>query len=285
MKYHKLISLSLLLIFSLGSCGKGSQDPDLKPDEDPIEEEPIEQGPKTYTIRVMAYNIFHGETTLGAIDMDMFGQIIKNENPDLVSLQEVDKGVTRSGGIDQTAELSARTGLAGYFAKARVFQGGDYGTAILSKLPVEDFRVIPAYKVGTYGTAHAYAKIKLDEDTYIWFNSSHYSTDITERTRHVEETLNYYRTTLNREPLIVSGDLNAQYADAEMQPLWQDFEEADVNLLNTFSTRSGMRSKIDFILYPKTGGWKVKSFKRVCRADASDHCAIVAELEYTKPAQ
>src|SRR5690606_35287485 len=136
--------------------------------------------------------------------MDLFGQIIKDENPDLVSLQEVDKGTTRSGGIDQTAELSARTGLAGYFAKARVFQGGDYGVAILSKLPVEEFRNVPAYKTGTYGTNYAYAKVKLDDDTYIWFNSSHLSTNLAERTVHVQESVNYYRTVLKREPLIIS---------------------------------------------------------------------------------
>src|SRR5690606_14126261 len=131
--------------------------------------------------------------TLGKIDMDLFGEIIKAENPDLVALQEVDKGTTRSGGIDQTAELSTRTGLTGYFAKAREFQGGDYGVAILSRLPVEDFKVVPAYKTGTYGTVYAFAKIKLGDDSHIWFNSSHLSTDLTERTVHTQELASYYR--------------------------------------------------------------------------------------------
>lgn len=277
MRYQRLLSISLLIIIFLGNCGK-TETAIIPEEEDDVEEEP-----KTYTIRIMAYNIFHGETTLGAIDMDLFGQIIKSENPDLVSLQEVDKGVTRSGGIDQTAELSTRTGLAGYFAKARDFQGGDYGVAILSKLPVEEFRNVPAYKTGTHGTTYAYAKIKLDDDTYIWFNSSHLSTDLAERTIHVQELVNYYNVVLKSEPLIISGDLNAQLPDSELQPLQQYFAESDVNLLNTFSTRTGMRSKIDFIMYPKTVDWKVLSFKRVCRPDASDHCAIVADLEYTKP--
>ncbi len=274
MEFRRFLSFTLLSVFFLGSCGKNPQESDTVPDE---EEE------KTYTIRVMSYNIFHGETTLGAIDMDLFGQIIKDENPDLVSLQEVDKGTTRSGGIDQTAELSTRTGLTGYFAKARVFQGGDYGVAILSKLPVEEFRTVPAYKTGTYGTAYAYAKVKLADDTYIWFNSSHLSTDLAERTVHAQEVVNYYRTVLKREPLIISGDLNAQLRDTELQILQEDFAESDEALLNTFSTRTGMRSKIDFIMYPKTGNWKVLSFKRICRPDASDHCALLAELEYTKP--
>jgi len=259
------------------SCGKSAAETDVIPEPEEEDE------PKTYTIRVLTYNIFHGETTLGKIDMDLFGQIIKDEKPDLVALQEVDKGTTRSGGIDQTAELSTRTGLTGYFAKARDFQGGDYGVAILSKLPVDDFKVVPAYKTGTYGTAYAYAKVKLDDDTHIWFNSSHLSTNLEERTVHTQELVNYYRTVLKREPLIISGDLNAQLPDPEMQILTEDFAESDEDLLNTFSTRTGMRSKIDFIMYPKTGDWKVRSVKRICRPDASDHCAVFAELEYTKP--
>src|SRR5690606_19180220 len=247
MKYNNVISTSLFFVMLLMSCGKSTGETDVVPEPEEEDE------PKTYTIRVLNYNIFHGETTLGKIDMDLFGQIIKDENPDLVALQEVDKGTTRSEGIDQTAELSARTGLSGYFAKARNFQGGDYGVAILSRLPVKDFKVIPAYKTGTYGTAYAYAKIKLDDDTHIWFNSSHLSTNLEERTVHTQELINYYRSVLKSEPLIISGDLNAQISDPEMQVLKKDFAESDEDLLNTFSTRTGMRSKIDFIMYPKTG--------------------------------
>lgn len=275
MKSYRFIALGLLFILFTGSCGKSPQESDDIPDEN--------QEEKTYTIRVMTYNIFHGETTRGDIDMDLYGQIIENENPDLVALQEVDKGTTRSGGIDQTAELSERTGLSGYFAKARNFQGGEYGVAILSKLPVDEFKVVPAYKVGTYGTAYAYAKIKLDDDTYIYFNSSHFSTNLEERVVHVQESVDYYRTVLERQPLIIAGDLNAQLPDPEMQALQDDFVESDTDRLNTFSTRSGMRSKIDFIMYPKTGDWKIRSVKRICRPDASDHCAVFAELAYTKP--
>lgn len=275
MKYSKWISLSLFFVMFLVSCGKSSAETEIDPD-------PEEEESKTYTLRVLTYNIFHGETTRGEIDMDLFGQIIKDENPDLVALQEVDKGVERSGRIDQTAELSVRTGLTGYFAKARDFQGGDYGVAILSKLPVDDFKVVPAYKIGTYGTAYAYAKVKVDDDTYIWFNSSHLSTALEERSVHTQELIDYYRAVLKGDPLIIAGDLNAQFQDPEMQILQKDFVESDMDLLNTFSTRSGMRSKIDFIMYPKTGDWKVLSVKRICRADASDHCAVFAELEYTK---
>src|SRR5690606_11907824 len=70
---------------------------------------------KTFTIRVLTYNIYHGEVADGTINIDMLASIIKEVNPDLVALQEVDKHTQRAGGIDITDELARRTGLKGYF--------------------------------------------------------------------------------------------------------------------------------------------------------------------------
>lgn len=275
MKNSRLHLLLLCLVTVLSfSCDKAKEEQE--------EITPIEETEKKYTLRVLTYNIFHGETTSGKIDMDLFAGIIKAENPDLVALQEVDINTNRSGRIDEVAQLSAKTGLTGYFAKARVFDGGDYGVAVLSKLPVEDFKVVPAYKTGTFGTAHAFAKVKIDENKYIYFNSAHLSTTLEERSVQVRELVNYYNVVLKKEPLLICGDLNAQKADPEMQPFWVDFNVSDVELGNTFSTRTGMRSKIDFILYPKVGNWRVVSTKRICRPDASDHCAFLSVLEFTK---
>ena len=94
-----------------------------------------------FTIRVLTYNIFHGETTNGKIDMDLYAEIIKDQSLDLVALQEVDKHTTRTGGIDITAELSVGTGMEGYFGKFRDYGGGEFGAAILSKYPVEEFKM------------------------------------------------------------------------------------------------------------------------------------------------
>ena len=75
------------------------------------------------TLRILTYNIYHGETTDGRVDMDLFASIINEVKPDLVALQEVDKNAKRTGVIDITEELSKRTGLKGYFVKHRYFQG------------------------------------------------------------------------------------------------------------------------------------------------------------------
>lgn len=86
-------------------------------------------------LRFASYNIFHG----GRADFDM-SKIAKNityNNIDIVGLQEVDKGTLRSGRRDILKELSDATGYPYYiFFKTIDFDGGEYGTAVLSKYPI-----------------------------------------------------------------------------------------------------------------------------------------------------
>lgn len=86
-------------------------------------------------LRFASYNIFHG----GRADYDM-SRIAKNitdNGIDVIGIQEVDRGVARSGGIDTLAELSRATGYLHYaFFKTLDLGGGDYGIAVLSKYPI-----------------------------------------------------------------------------------------------------------------------------------------------------
>ena len=69
-------------------------------------------------VRVMTYNIHHGEGSDGRFDLQRLAQIIRDADPDLVALQEVDRNTARSGGVDQIAELSRLTGMHSAFGKA-----------------------------------------------------------------------------------------------------------------------------------------------------------------------
>jgi endonuclease/exonuclease/phosphatase family metal-dependent hydrolase len=51
-------------------------------------------------------------------------------------LQEVDQGTRRSGGVDQPAELAARSGFHVAFGSALDYDGGKYGVATLSRWPI-----------------------------------------------------------------------------------------------------------------------------------------------------
>jgi endonuclease/exonuclease/phosphatase family metal-dependent hydrolase len=91
-------------------------------------------------MRVMSWNIHHGEGMDNVIDIDRIAQVILDEKADIVALQEVDRGVERSKKIDMITKLADHTGMTYAFGKTMEYQGGDYGNAILTRFPIFEER-------------------------------------------------------------------------------------------------------------------------------------------------
>ena len=98
---------------------------------------PLFASEKYDSFTIMSFNICHCATnyTLSVTDEEVrrTATLISSVAPDFVCLQEVDDKTTRSNGIDETARIAELTGMHGVFGKARDYQGGGYGVAILSK--------------------------------------------------------------------------------------------------------------------------------------------------------
>ncbi len=101
---------------------------------------------------------------------------IRESHADVVALQEVDRGAARSDRVDMPTRLSDMTGLAYHrFIKIRDFQGGEYGTAILSRYPiVESATVNYPVRVATQGTSCGYAVLDLGA-THVTVYNTHLS--------------------------------------------------------------------------------------------------------------
>ena len=97
------------------------------------------ESPVSTDITLATFNIKHG-----AEGLDQVADAIREVSPDIIGLEEVDVGCERSGRVNEPEELAR---LAGYpyhaFAKAISLGGGEYGTAILSRYPIERFEVFP----------------------------------------------------------------------------------------------------------------------------------------------
>lgn len=97
-------------------------------------------------------------------NLSMLADKIRESGVDVCALQEVDRGAARSSGVDMPERLSAMTDLHHhYFIKIRDFQGGEYGTAILSRFPIiaaetRNFDV----KIAKQGTSCGYAVLDVD---------------------------------------------------------------------------------------------------------------------------
>src|SRR4030095_1437701 len=87
-------------------------------------------------IRVMTYNIHVGVGMDKKLDLQRIADVINRERPDLVGLQEVDRGVERTQRKDEIVELAAMTKMEYAFAPNLNYQGGHYGVAILSRFKI-----------------------------------------------------------------------------------------------------------------------------------------------------
>src|SRR5688572_12972718 len=132
-----------------------------------------------FDLRVLCYNIHHANppSRPDVIDLDAIANVIKKERPHLVALQEVDVFTERSGkSIHQAEKLAEMTGMEAYFAKAIDYGGGEYGVAILSRLPMEAMQNIPLpTATGTGGEPRtlATAVITLPQGKKILFACTH----------------------------------------------------------------------------------------------------------------
>lgn len=91
-------------------------------------------------VRVVSYNIRHGVGMDGRLDLERTAAVLRRLEPDVVALQEVDQNCLRSGKIDQAAVLGKSLGLEHRFGEFMEYDGGRYGLAVLSKLPIKASR-------------------------------------------------------------------------------------------------------------------------------------------------
>ena len=95
-------------------------------------------------IRVLVLNMHAGKDAKGLDNLAGVADLVKSTRADLVLLQEVDRGTSRSGNVDQIDRLTASTRYSGVFAPSLVsYQGGQYGIAALARELVGYHATIP----------------------------------------------------------------------------------------------------------------------------------------------
>jgi endonuclease/exonuclease/phosphatase family metal-dependent hydrolase len=92
-------------------------------------------------LKVLTYNIHCGIGTDRCYDLSRIEKILKEEQPDLIALQEMDCGVSRTSYDDQSAYLATRLSMNRFYCATRPQEKGEFGLAVLSP-----FRVVHEHK-------------------------------------------------------------------------------------------------------------------------------------------
>lgn len=234
-------------------------------------------------IRILSYNIHHGEGTDGKLDLERLAGVIKSVQPDVVALQEVDRGVKRTNKVDEPAELGRLTGMKPIFERNIIFEGGDYGNAILSRLPVTSHKNIPlpSHYVGEQRGALVAELTAPDGRTPIRFIATHldYRPNDGERKDSVKRLEELAGESPDRPTLLV-GDLNS-LPDSAVLSLFEANWKRSTSItspLPTFPSDKPTR-QIDYVLFRPASRWKVVENRVLEEPVASDHRPLLVVLE------
>ena len=236
--------------------------------------------PAAETLRVMSYNIHHGEGLDKRLDLERIAKLILDARADVVGLQEVDRGCERTQKRDLPAELAKLTGMHVHFENNYHYQGGEYGNAVLSRFPIKRAKNTH-YKMLRPGEQRGVLQLVLDvRGRDVLFLNTHidYRPDDTERLMNVGE-LKAIVAAAGRMPVVMVGDFNAT-PDSRTIALVKEFMTDSWELVGkgegfTIPVRKPAK-RIDYIWITPDSLAPVSI--EVLRSEASDHLPLIAEL-------
>ena len=241
----------------------------------PMQETRAETG-QNRTVRVLAYNIRHGEGMDRELDLERVAVVIRAARPDIVTLQEVDRNVSRTGQIDQAALLGDLTRMEHAFGRFMEYQGGEYGMAVLSRWPIVE-SVNHELPPGTEPRSTLAVRIRLPgEAGEVVVAGIHLYRTETERLSQAREIVDIFER--EPTPVILAGDFNSQPADQVMDLIghhWAVPGKARPTL--TFPADRPER-EIDFIGYRPEDRFEVLEYRVVDERVASDHRPVLMVL-------
>lgn len=230
-------------------------------------------------VRVLTYNILHGATTKGDFDLDLIAKVISDAKPDLVALQEVDFKTNRAKKYDLVTELAIRTDMAPLFARAMPYDGGEYGEGILSRYSFLSTKNHPLpYTEGKEPRAAAEVNVILNSGDTIRFVGTHldHTKDPANRVMQAKEINGIL--TIDEQPSILTGDLNAEPDKPAMQELFRQWKQSFAENTPTYPA-DDPRLKIDYVLFRPAHRWRVLETQVIDEKVASDHCPVLVVLE------
>lgn len=224
-------------------------------------------------LRVLSFNTHRSTGTLDAI-----AEEILQIDPDVVLLQEVDRQMLRTGGVDQAEVLADAVGMDGSFSANLARGSGHYGTLILSRFDIVQQGRIPLVRSPrAEARGLQWVTLEISGQAVRVYNT------------HLDATRPDVRLAQARQvagilggddlPTILGGDLNAWPASAAVAAI-------GTRLTDTWTTAGQGRSatsrggkKIDYLF--------VRGLRplvsQVATSGASDHNRLWADLRLRAP--
>lgn len=250
-------------------------------------------------LRVMSYNILHGEGLDGRLDLGRTAEVISLANADVVGLNEVDNNYSdRSRFLDEAKWLADELGM--YYVYGWNLSSGDpqkphlYGNAILSRYPIKSWKNHHLYRHQEdeqRGCVHADIVIGGTEFTFAVTHLDHQSQQA--RLGQVKDILEILKP-IERN-IVLMGDFNCKSSEdthdgsaESTRPIAMVMERFEDCFLIAGSGPGGTSasgSRIDYIFVSPDLAGKIQScsvLRTPLTAVASDHLPVIADIAISK---
>jgi endonuclease/exonuclease/phosphatase family metal-dependent hydrolase len=226
-----------------------------------------EQAPLDRPVKVANYNIKSGLWT--SFD-DVLG-VIEEMDADILALEEVDNGMERSGGVDQSAVIAEAMHGERVFAGAWEKDEGAYGVALVSKLPV-----VRAERVELPDAGNLEPRVAIDAtvcagDQPLRVVSTHADVLPWAATAHAKFIAEHVE---GDSDVLVMGDLNTEPASDGVKSIVQrGLADVLARFVGDRPTFPQTSSRIDYILTDRD-----VEDAHIIESEASDHYPIAGTL-------
>lgn len=242
-------------------------------------------------LKIITFNVAHGKGMDEQVDITRQADLIKEYQPDIVFLQEIDMYTKRAGETNQIREFSKQLRLPYCSMESNItIADGYYGDGIISRFPIA---FSTNYLMPLTDINHEQRGILCNQisfgTTKINLFSVHLSTYADERVLAAKEMNRILKKIDKNELVIIGGDFNVGvtrlgkgryiFEEAknyeEYEILKQTLEQLP-NKKDTWFSKLG-QGCIDTIFYSK--GIRLNKYETIEANGVSDHNAIYAEFD------
>ena len=227
-------------------------------------------------LSLMTYNIHRGIGKNGKLDLNAVADVIKASNATIIALQEVERHSIRTVFQDQIKQLSVNIDMNYAYGKSINVLNGEYGNGLLSKYPIEEYKV---YDLPSYSEQRTVLRAVINvEGLKVAIYNTHLGLKESER----KEQLDYIMQMTSEDELdyILMGDMNT--IAVKMSVLTEHMKDSALGSKkqqqSTFVEKE-VQERIDYIFV--SPNMEVKDYDVVI-AEASDHYPVVSEVVVNK---
>lgn len=230
-----------------------------------------ENGKSVPEIRVMTYNIHRGINRDNKLDLDGIAEVIKSSGAEVIALQEVERFSVRTKFQDQIGYIADKLSMQYAFGKSINILNGQFGNAILSKYPIEEYQVIELPSVGERRTLLR-ATLNMNGKRISFYNT-HLGLKQSEREAQVGEVMRR----IGDKDFVLAGDFNTTLDKlGAVTNSCKDSASFGNNTGKATFEKESFGERIDYIFTSKN--FRIKKYD-VLKSDASDHYPVISTLK------